>query len=48
MLKLGLVLEERSQNILIDMTTGEIYARGNEIINDFLKMHEDNYTLEII
>lgn len=47
MLKLGLLFE-KNQNILIDMTTGEIYARGNEIINDFLKLNENNYTLQII
>lgn len=46
MLKLMLVIEKK-EKLLVDMETGEIYAEGNELINEFLKMNENNYTLQL-
>lgn len=46
MLKLLLVIEENGV-LLIDIETGEIYAESRDLINEFLRMNEDNYTLQI-
>lgn len=46
MLKLLLVIDEK-EKLLVDTETGEIYAESPDSINEFLRAHENNYTLQL-
>ena len=47
MLKLVIIFD-KEKTTLVDMETGEMYAETPEEIQNFLKKHENNYTLQAI
>lgn len=46
-MKLGLILDKGCKR-LFDLETGEIYASDRMGIQNFLKKHENQYTLQLV
>jgi hypothetical protein len=44
----GLVIDKNADNILLDLETGEILAKGKSAIQAHLLKHENRFTLQLV